>query len=284
VSPLEQVALAWQGLVRTARLLSRPGLWVPWAPLAAAQGLVVLALWGFAHPLVSWFMAPLLRGVAGEQALHYPAALRAMPALYAQADRAIAAVLAPVVVGAATALFADAFRDRPPRPAAACRLATRRAGTLVLAQLPFHLSAGALAWAGEWLAGGPHAAALARRAAGPAVLGGTLVIQSLFLYVAALVVIEGLGLRAAFAALPRTWERGFWAAVTLGAGLLLPPLALQQVAARSIRAAEGGIPELTAWLVVAQGVTGLLGTFVLSGGATLVYLAAIRRSDGGAPA
>ena len=42
---------------------------------------------------------------------------------------------------------------------------------------------------------------------------------------------------------------------------------------------DRGIPELTGWVVVVQGLIGLALWFLLTGSSTLVYLSLVRRED-----
>ncbi len=272
---LEQFSLAWQALARTAAGVRRARLWPPLLVLGVTQLGVVGLLWWFAHPAVSWFMAPLLRRVAGEEALRYPNPFRLMPALYAQADVVLGALLGSIMIGAATALFAAYFRGVRTDPAAAFGLARRRAGALVLVNLPFNLLVVALSFGLEWWVAQRGSGVMVRRLATLVILGGSVLLQALFFYLTAVVVLEGKGVLASLAALPRTWARGFWAALLLGALLLLPLLPIQFLSGRSGLLVDRGTPELVGWLVVAQVIVELLLWFLLAGSATLVYLSAV---------
>ncbi|MBI5709089.1 MAG: hypothetical protein HZC42_02130, partial [Candidatus Eisenbacteria bacterium] len=136
MSVLEQVTVAWQALLRTLAALTERRLWGPWLVLgavqAAALGLVLL----FAHPWLSWAMAPLVRWAAGEPALHYPGLMLALPGLYARADVLVGGTLGAVMVGAGTVLFAARFRGLAPAGGEAFTRAGRCAVALMLAQLP----------------------------------------------------------------------------------------------------------------------------------------------------
>ena len=77
------------------------------------------------------------------------------------------------------------------------------------------------------------------------------VLQALFLYLPAVVVLERRGLRGALAALPRTWARGFWAGLVLGAVALLPLLPFDALSQRVDLLVERGAPELVVWLTAA---------------------------------
>jgi hypothetical protein len=279
VNVLEQLAIGWQSLWRTVREMGRPALWAPWLVLAAAQLAVVALLWGFAHPLVSWFMAPLVRRFAGEGALHYPDVFRAMPLLASHVDVLFGALLGAILTGAATVLFAQRFRGHPLRPGEALGLAVRRSWTLVLAQLPFNVLIFALSYGLEWLVESRSSSGVTRRIVYLAVLGGSVALQALFFYVAALVMLEGRGVVQAWAALPRTWSRGFAAALMLGALMILPLFPTSQLLQRSDGIVERGTPELVGVLLLLQLLLGLGVWFVLSGTATLVYLSVLAPPD-----
>lgn len=275
MNAFEQVALAGQAVARTLACVPRPATWWPWLALGAVQAAAVAAIWNVAHPWVSWALAGWVAGQAGEGALHYPGLFESLPGLVAPAGLAIGALLGPVAIGAATVLFARVFRGAAPRPGAALREAARRAPALVIANLPFHLGLlGLSLGVGGWLersAAGGAAAAL-----GAAALGaGSVLVQTLFFYVTGLVMLAGLGPVAALARLPRTWSRGFWAALALGVLALAALLPLQLARGRLERVVERGVPELVGGLALVEIAVTLAVWYVLAGGATLVYLAAI---------
>jgi hypothetical protein len=277
---LEQVVLGWIAFARTVREVLRPRLWVPWLAIACANLLVVALLWWFAHPLVSWAMAPLVRLTGGEDALRYPQIFRMMPALYGRFEVVVGALLGSVMIGAGTLLFASRFRGGLAEPREAFRQAMRRALPLVLASLPFNLLVVALSFGVEWLVAERDSGALVRRAAYAAVLGGSIVLQSLFLYVPALVVIEQRGVLGAFAELPRTWVRGFWSALALGTVLVLPLLPLHVLSGRASMLVDRGTPELVGVVVVFQILIAMTLGFLLCGSATLVYLSTVAPERG----
>src|SRR6185295_15862850 len=101
---LEQLVLAWHGLVFALRQLGRGTMWLPWLLLGVIQLSFLALVWWFAHPFVSWLMAPLLVRLAGESVLHYPRLFDAMPSLYARADVLLSAIFGTLAAGASTAL------------------------------------------------------------------------------------------------------------------------------------------------------------------------------------
>lgn len=277
MNPLEQVALAGQALWHTLRRMGAGRLWVPWLVLGAVQGVVLLGLVNFARPWLAWALAPLVRAGAGEAALHYPGFFRALPTLYGHADLAVVALAGAVLAGWSVALFAARWRGSSPAPGAAWTGVAPRALTLVIVQLPFNVLAFALsAGIGHLLEG---RAGVMLRLGGMAGLAGMVILQALFLYLPAVVVLERRGIAGAFAALPRTWARGFWAGLVLGAVALLPLLPLDALAGRIDLLVGRGTPELAAWLAALQLVAGLLVSFLLTGSSTLVYLGSVAEAE-----
>lgn len=268
----EQLALGWQCLLHAIGQALRPALWGPWLVLGLAQALVVGALWGFAHPALSWLMAPVLLRLAGDEALHYPSLFRVLPAVFARADVAIAALLGAVMAGVSIALFAEVFAGRPPAAGAAWRRGLARAPALVIVNLPVS----AIAFALPMVVGLAGTGMLARLAA-PFAIVAVGVVQAWFLYASAFVVLEGRGAWSALAALPRAAARAGWAALLLSAATLLPPFVVQQLVARSDTIVSRGVPELVVGLVLGQAAVALASAFVLTGGATLAFQSAVAR-------
>jgi hypothetical protein len=274
----EQITLALQSLLQTLRQVQRPALWMPWLLLGALQVLALAALCGMAHPWLSLLMAPLVARLAGSEALHYPDLFVALPGLYARVDLLLVALPGAVAGGASAALFAAAFRGRDPRPGAACGQALGRAVRLVAVNLPYHVLASALGFAIA-IVGGSRGG-IVGAAAYVFALGGSVFLQSAFLYVNALVMIEGCGIRSAFAELPRTWRSGFVSALVLGTLLLLPLLPLNLLGGAGGLIASKGRPELVAAILAAQIGIAVCMSVLLSGAATLVFLTAMsRRAD-----
>lgn len=274
--PFEQLTLAWLALRRTLAQAGRPALWAPWVALGALQVCVVAALWGFAHPWLSWFAAPALAAVAGEDILHFPRVLAVMPRLYGRVDIVVGALFGALAVGVATRRFADRYGGGAGPGGTAAVL--RRAPALVVAQLPLNASLLAIGFALEGLATrlGGGVAGLALTAAGWIV---PVLVQACFLFVAPLVVIEGRSAWDALRALPEIWKRGYWAAVFLGALLLIPLVPFQLLAASSATIAARGNPDLVGWLTLAQVGAGLVVGFALSGSSTLYYLSGLTERE-----
>jgi hypothetical protein len=272
---LEQLALAWQCLRYALGQLLSPALWAPWLAVGVVQSLVIVALWWFAHPWLSWLVAPLLAATAGPEVLRYPNLFRLLPALFSRADLVIGASLGALAAGASTALFADRAAGGEPQPGAAWRQAFARAVPLILVNLPLTLIALALSYGIEaWLLAGGSPAEV-RRLAHWASLGAAFLCQAWFLYVNALVILGRRGWLAALAALPRTAARGLVAALFLSLVTLLPLVPMQWLASASSGLVDRGIPELVGWLVVVQVGVALVSSFLLTGGATLYFQSAL---------
>ena len=277
MNALEQLALAAQALGHTLRAARRGRLWLPWLALGVAQAAGLLALVSFAHPLLAWALAPLVRALAGEPALHYPDFYRTLPFLYSRVDLVTGSILGAIATGWSTRLFAALWRRQAGGVGEAWRDAAPHALTLVLGQLPFQLLVLLVTTVIEHLVAGQ--AGLVRRVGYLVALGGVALLQALFLYFPALVVLGGRGLWPALAGLPRTWARGLWAALLLAVGALLPLLPLDALGQRSDLLVDRGAPELVAVLTATQLAVGLVVSFVLAGASTLVYLGAVAEEE-----
>ena len=277
MSPSEQIALAWEGFMRTLRLVKKAQLWLPWLVLGIGESVVLLLIWWFAHPTVSALMAPLVQAIGGEDALHYPDIFSHMPGLYARADMVIVATLGAVMLGASTRLFADAHTGAPLRAGNAIWGALRRMLTLVIVLLPFNLLLAGLSFGlGVALA---DQGVLVQRAGYVFGLGASIVLQGFFLYVSQLVMLERRGVKRTLAAMSRTWRHGFLAAIVLGSLFLLPLLPLHLLSGQTARIVDRGSPDLIGIMVFAQIVVALAAGFLLNGSATLVYLSAMTRRE-----
>ena len=274
MSLLEQVALGFQALRFTALALFRPRLWAPWLILGAVQLAVILAIWMFAHPALSWFMAPLLSGIAGEGVLHYPRVFELMPSLYDRVDVVMGSLLGAVVIGMATPMYAAHFRGEPPEVGASLRAGARRTLPLVIVQLPLNLAVAALSMGvTAWLA--RRGGGLTTRVLGLVVTGASLAVQALFFYAAARVMLKGEGPLAAWRGLARSWRTGFVPAFVVGATTVILLLPVHWLAGQVLTVVERGRPELAGWLTLMEAGSGLLNSFLLTGSATLIFLSAL---------
>jgi hypothetical protein len=128
VRSLGIVGWAWR---RVLPKVLEPGLWLPFLVVAAVQ--VLLLVWllsfhrGWAQPLA----APLLRSVAGEGALHYPQFFSVLPVAFARLTLVQGVLLSSLLGGIAVILFARAF-GRDPEGGSPVRRALARYPSLVL--------------------------------------------------------------------------------------------------------------------------------------------------------
>jgi hypothetical protein len=271
----EQFLLGWEALRRSARHLRSFSVWVPGLLVAGVQLAVLGALAWFAHPAFSWFMAPILRRMAGEEALRYPNVFQIMPALYGRAGLVVEALLGAIMAGATVWLFARRFEGRPAAASAGLAVAGRRAAALVLAGLPGTLLIVlVLGVSDRWLVdhGGPR---LVRHAIHYGALGIALVVQAFFLYAIAYVVLEGRGVLRAWGGLPAAAQRGFWGALFISCVLYLPHLPANLLGRIVPMIVQRGRPELVTGLVGAEIVVGLLTNLLLAGGVALLFLGAV---------
>ncbi len=141
MSLFEQLALGWQCFARTVRESGRSELWWPWARLLVLYVAVLLAIGFAAEPRVSWFMAPLVRWAASDDALRYPELFERLPGLWKWAQLVLDATVAPFAAGVAALLWSERFRGAPLEGAEARALVWRRWFALLLATLPVSLTA-----------------------------------------------------------------------------------------------------------------------------------------------
>jgi hypothetical protein len=277
MNPLESLTLAWQALRHTVPQLWRPTLWLWALPLAAAQLLVVLLLWHAAHPAVSWFMAPLLVRLSGDDTLHYPRIFELLPVMYRRADLVIGATLGAIGIGAATPAFAAHFRGEQVAAGRALAEAFRRAPALVLVQLPFNVLLFLVGTGAGILIEGRSG--LVTRLAPLAVAAVSLAIQAAFFYAAALVVLEKRSALSAWGALPSTWRPGLLSAFLVSAVTLVALLPLQAPGVSAALLVQKGRPELAGALTLLHAFAGWLNGFILTGAATLLYLSVVRSRE-----
>jgi hypothetical protein len=279
VNPLEQIALAWQALVRSLLQLHRPRLWAPALILAVLELAAVALIWNFAHPALSAAMAPLLRALGGEPLLHYPNVLLSLPALHARFEVAILAIAGPLLGGATMLLFAAGFRRAALRPAAALGEAASRAASLVAVQLPVTLLGWWLAPALQFLVRPGHAGGLRALLFPVLVAGVALLLRALFLYLPAVVVLEGRNALQAFAELPRTWGRGGWGALLIALVPMIPAAVGPALASRFPALETRFGPEAMAGLEALQILVGVVAWLLYWGSTTLTYLGAVMDFD-----
>jgi hypothetical protein len=190
-------ALIWS-FAETWRAARKGVSFWPFALYAGAQSLIVLAVVGFAYPPLSWVAVPLLRWRLGEAALHYPGNLFALRPALAQIDSVMLVVLGAVLTATAVHVFARFYSGAREGFAEGFRAAARR-------YLPLVAVAAVLIAATHFVARAPYSfmgqlaedSPMMFRVARLASIGIVVVLQSLFVYSTAYLVVAGTGLVSA---------------------------------------------------------------------------------------
>lgn len=277
MNALEQVAFGWQCLLGARRACRSPAVWGPWVALFALQALGVFCCWWAAHPLVSWFAAPVLRAWEGDAALRYPELFRRLPGLARDAGLATGVLLLPVAAGISARLFERQFRALPAAAGAAWSEGLRRSPALLVAALPVSLAAVGLQ---AMLHALPHVrlSGLARSLAPPAADAALLFVRIACAYAAALVVLGGRSGFGALTGIPSTWARGFLPAAV--AALLLAPAAglASATVTASLALVDRGAPEWVVAAVLLRAGTGAALGLLASGAFTLAWLGGVSES------
>jgi hypothetical protein len=278
VNALEQVAFGWQCLLGAVRGCRASAIWAPWAGLFALHAAGVLTSWWGAHPLLSWFIAPMLRAVEGEGALRYPELFRRLPDLARDAGLVTGALVLPVLAGVSTRLFARRYRGEALAPRTAWGEGLARAGALLVAALPVTLVAIGLQGMLQAL---PQVrlSGVARALAHPAADAALLFVRVACAYSAALVVLGGRSGPRALLAIPSTWAAGFVPAAV--AILVLVPVGLLASAgvSASLAFVDRGAPEAVALAVLARAAVGAMLAMLASGAVTLAWLGAVEARE-----
>lgn len=274
MSPLEQVALAGLSFVRAVREARRLAPWVPWLLVPGAGLLALAALtWG-AHPLLSWFMAPLLRASAGEEALRYPGLYRRLPRIAADLRFLLDAVVVPVACGGSALAFATLYRGGVPRAGGVLRETLRLAPVFALAALPVWLAEAGLR-AGLAALPGIRLASLTRALAPQAADVMLLLVRAGFFYVVVHAALERRGPFAALASVPGSLRDGFLPALLTLVVLGLPLAAVDAVAAGPFAAFASRVPESALALAALRFALAAVAGVLATGTATLVWMGAL---------
>ena len=89
--------------------MGKPALWLPFLAMAAAQLIGLGFLLSFHRPGVSTLALPLVTWVSGDQATHYPFFFAALPTLFSRWNLVLSVLLGSLTSGAATLLFAKSY-------------------------------------------------------------------------------------------------------------------------------------------------------------------------------
>lgn len=281
MNALEQVAFGWQCLLESLRACRSAAIWGAWAVLFGLHALAILACVWAAHPLLSWFMAPLLRTLGSDEWLRYPGLFVRLPVLARDAGLVIGALALPVLSGVWTRLFERRFRLAPAAAGQAWAEALALAAALLVAALPVTLAAFGL----QAMLHNLHLvrmSSLARALAPPAADAALLFVRVGCAYAAALVVLGRRSGPGALAALPATWGPGFLPAAV--AVLLLVPagLAGSALVTASAGFVQHGAPEWVAVALLARAAIGALLAMVATGAVTLAWLGSVGDAESGA--
>jgi hypothetical protein len=80
--------------------------------IAASQVVVLVLLLSFHRSAVLPFVLPVIQLVIGDAATHYPLFFFALPAVFSRVDLAISALVASLMVGIATLMFASVYHGK----------------------------------------------------------------------------------------------------------------------------------------------------------------------------
>ncbi len=274
MSLLEQVALAGLSFGHALRASRRLAMWLPWLLVPGTSLLALAALAWCAHPLLSSFMAPLLRASAGEEALRYPGLYRLLPQIVAGVRFVLDALVVPVAFGGSALAFAAFYRGQEPDTGALLRETLRRAPVFVLAALPVWLAEAGLR-AGVAALPGMRLAGLARVLAPHVADAALVLVRATFLYAVVHAALVRRGPAAAVASVPGSLRDGFVPALLIMAVLGVPLAALDAVATGPFAAFAGRVPESALLLAGLRAALAALAGVLASGTATLVWLGAL---------
>lgn len=271
---LEQLALAMLSFGHALREARRPAAWLPWSLVLVASLLALVALSWCAHPLLSWFMAPLLRVSAGEDGLRYPGLYRRLPRIVADIRLVLDALVVPVAFGGSVLAFAAAYRGRDADPGALLRETLGRAPVFVLAALPVWLAEVGLRAAVAALPG-IRLASLTRALAPHAADVALVLVRATFFYAVVHAALARRGPLAAIASVPGSFRDGFVPALLTLVVLGVPLAVLDAVAAGPFAAFASRVPESALLLAVLRDLLAALAGVLAAGTATLVWLGAL---------
>jgi len=278
VNALAQGIFTFSCLRHAVPAALRARLWIAWWPLALAQAAWLAALVLFAHPLVSGVMVPLLTSLAGPEVLHYPNVFRILPALQARGSFVAFALLGPVVSGAAVLALDAWFAGRPVAAGRALGAALRRAPALIVAQAPLQLVLLVLTFGlSSWL-DARGSSGLVVRIVTLASLAASVVVQALFLYVPADLMLGNVRPHEAWRDLPRNAGRAGMVALMLVALAAVIGVPIQAAASMADRIVERGRPELMVAVVAVQALLELGVAFVLAASSVLAFRSLIEPS------
>lgn len=282
MNPVEQLNLTIWSWIETVRSMRRGVYFVPFLLYLGLQAVAFAMLWGFSHPAVSWFMAPLLIRGFGEGATHYPNNFAIFPVFFARLDLPMSILIGAFVFGAATWLFARGFTGGNARFGEAAAKARGRYVTLLLTQLPGTLLGAAILWWSERAAATGHYHGNTLRLVHYGGLFGAVAVQAVFAFALVYAIYESMPAARALLASARLASRN-----AIGAFLLVAiPVVLHYPALMIYRnesvLISRGAPEVVAGVTAGDLLVGLLTNYLIIGAVTRFYLARNRAKGGAA--
>ncbi len=263
------LAMAGWALQGSLRQATKPSLWLPFLVITVFQILGLQAILSFYRPGLSIVALPLVRGVGGDAATHYPTFFAALPTIFARWDLILGVVVASLATGAATVLFARAFGEVAPK---AWSTAARRYLPLVgVALLSALLSLVIFVVGGHFLQEVVSDQVLRWLVRFGVMLTFT-VAESFLIYASVAIVLEG-----------RSFLGSLRDSIRMAAAILLPTIVvvgvpvllaypLDYLAGRSDLFLTKFRPELVTGVLLAKIVAELVLGFLLVGAVTRLYL------------
>lgn len=192
---MRQLNLAVAAIAHGVSMLARPLPIVPLAVYMLIQSLVLFLVVNFHLPGLVDVLAPAIRGLFGEAALHYPALFVVLPDLLGVSNIVVGALIGVYLWGVAVRLAARALA--PDAAQDAWGASRRRYGQLFLAQLPVVAIALLLYFLPQAVFGGTELRGNALRAVRYGILGSGVAVEAVFLMAPMAVVLEGRNARRA---------------------------------------------------------------------------------------
>lgn len=280
---IDQLNLTLWVWVQAIRGAGRLRSWMPFLLVLTANALVILALTQFYRPVLSWALAPVVRGLVGAGALHYPAIYQALNELFAQANILLDVLLGSYAFGVAYLIFwrpaAGDDGGSPWRSAARAypRLLLIRLVVVLLILFVAFLLPRLLADDSGELRG--NALRVARY--GSFAVG--ILIESLFVYAPLALLVKGRGImasiRESFVVMGRS---PLTTLLVLGVPNLFQ-IGVGAALRRDDQIIRALSPEIVAWLVLGSALTYVLVNYIVLSAAARVYSTQSGAGEGGRP-
>lgn len=265
---MRQLNLSLNAIIDAFRALKRPGLMVPVFLFSILQILLLLLLVNF-HRLPG-LLAPAIRLVQGDAALHYPALFVAIPNLFNTFNLLLGATIGAYLWGAGVLLVTRHFSSLEEDP---WRLAGRRWGHLLLAQLPVVVLALASFYGPALVLGDRELHGNMLRLFNYGLLGFGVLVESLFLFAPMAILLERMNAFQGVLRSLQMWKSNLLAALVVVAIPMIMHFPVTYVLRRASTIVTKFSPETIALIVAADIVLFLLTNFLLLAAATQVFLA-----------